>query len=289
MTRMEKKNATAIPLVTSQYSPVSFLIGCVFTSLYTIPSVSSLVKLINYHEASSEIIAVSSISCILRMIGSMFMFIIWLTKRRSDDSYNTYSPITKSVMQVLENSYFTFLILSLTIRLVSEILVGQCDHETLPVNNSHNCNAFQDVKMIQPSYLIALMFTPLLAYFLIRETSPISIAVAWVISVGTLLWCTAYMNSLYLALPTFAYFIASLLMLYVSKRQNDDMLQLVRALQIAAAENERLQDEARATELRAMIGNVAHDLKTVSYYLPIPVCIEPRLTCSYHACTSHSR
>jgi hypothetical protein len=42
------------------------------------------------------------------------------------------------------------------------------------------------------------------------------------------------------------------------------MLRLVAALQATAEENERLQEENRASELRAMIGNVAHDLKTVS-------------------------
>jgi hypothetical protein len=52
-------------------------------------------------------------------------------------------------------------------------------------------------------------------------------------------------------------------MLYDSKRQSDEMTRLVLALQATVQANERLQEEGRASELRAMIGNVAHDLKTV--------------------------
>jgi hypothetical protein len=63
---------------------------------------------------------------------------------------------------------------------------------------------------------------------------------------------------------------ASLLIFYDTKRQNDDMLKLVAALQITAEENERLQEESRASELRAMIGNVAHDLKTVRATISCP-------------------
>jgi hypothetical protein len=62
----------------------------------------------------------------------------------------------------------------------------------------------------------------------------------------------------------FIYAYTSLLILYDSDRQNTDMMRVINRLRFTMAENEKLQVEVQATELRAMIGNVAHDLKTVS-------------------------
>jgi hypothetical protein len=111
------------------------------------------------------------------------------------------------------------------------------------------------------------MLMPLLAHFFIRETRVESIATSWLISVGTLIFCAVRMNSQLLVHPIIIYICGSLAIYYDTKRQNDDMLRLVAALQATAKEVERLQEETRAFELRAMIGNVAHDLKTVSIFL----------------------
>jgi hypothetical protein len=108
------------------------------------------------------------------------------------------------------------------------------------------------------------MAVPLLAYIMIRETSVLSIALSWIMSIVTLTWCAVYMHSRLLGVAIALSVFTQVLIYYDAKRQNDDMICMVAALRAAAAENERLQEEARATELRAMIGNVAHDLKTVS-------------------------
>jgi CheY-like chemotaxis protein/signal transduction histidine kinase len=112
------------------------------------------------------------------------------------------------------------------------------------------------------------MILPLMAYIIIRETGVASLAVSWLISTATLTWCAAYMQSR-LLVPTIGLCVFSQAVIYYdAKRQYDDLSCLVSALRSTVAENERLQEEARATELRAMIGNVAHDLKTVRLFLP---------------------
>ena len=250
--------------VASQYSPVSFLIASILTAIFAFLTILSFIRLSNapFNESIVGILV-----CILCVLGSMFMFIIWWFKRRSDEMCHSKSSMRIKVVHVLENSYFTLLVLSLSIRVILQILVGQCLDMTLLMGSAQFCNPFHDVKLIQPAHLISLMLFPLIAYVLIRETRPFCVGIAWFISVATLVWCTVYLKSVYLLPPTLIYFFISLLIFYDTKRQNDAMLQLVRALQVIVVENERLQDEVRATELRAMIGNVAHDLKTVSYYL----------------------
>jgi hypothetical protein len=56
-----------------------------------------------------------------------------------------------------------------------------------------------------------------------------------------------------------------LFMIYEYKRQNLSKFLLAQNLQLAIEENERMSDELHANEMSHMIGNVAHDLKTVSF------------------------
>ena len=251
-------------LVVSQYSPTSFLIGAILSAIFAYSTSAAYGKLSG---VSSQVLAIGALVCFLCISGSIFMFIIWWFKRRSDEMCHSKSPIRIKVLHVLENSYIILLILSLSIRVVLQTVIGQCSGQTLLMETAQFCNTFQDEKLIQPAHLTTIMFFPIVSFFLIRETKPTCIAISWLISMFTLIWCTVSLRSVYLIPPTVIYFCISLLVFYVTKQQNDDILQLVRALQITVAENERLQEEVHATELRAMIGNVAHDLKTVSYYL----------------------
>ncbi len=62
------------------------------------------------------------------------------------------------------------------------------------------------------------------------------------------------------------------LLLYENYRQKVALFLLTQSQKNLLEENERLAAETHANELRSMIGNVAHDLKTVSldyawYYL----------------------
>jgi hypothetical protein len=60
-----------------------------------------------------------------------------------------------------------------------------------------------------------------------------------------------------------SYFFTTSIIYYDSHRQSKEKYAIIDRLQETLAENERLAVEAQALELRAMIGNVAHDLKTV--------------------------
>ncbi len=57
----------------------------------------------------------------------------------------------------------------------------------------------------------------------------------------------------------------SVLVLYANQRQNLSLFLLTQKQKHLLEENERLADENHATEMRHMIGNVAHDLKTVRF------------------------
>ncbi len=156
------------------------------------------------------------------------------------------------------------MVASVSIRTILEVATGQCDDKISSYHDPFPCNQFQTVKIIAPTNFLVLMFLPLLAFFLIRETYLESVAISWLITIGTIAWCSLYMSSETMLVSIFIYAYTSLLILYDSDRQNTDMMRVINRLRFTMAENEKLQVEVQATELRAMIGNVAHDLKTVS-------------------------
>ena len=61
--------------------------------------------------------------------------------------------------------------------------------------------------------------------------------------------------------------LSTALIYYESDRRSRAMYLLVRKLQFTISENERLAQAREANEMRAMIGNVAHDLKTVRKHI----------------------
>ena len=67
------------------------------------------------------------------------------------------------------------------------------------------------------------------------------------------------------SLATFCLFIPiCMLAMYENQKQSVHCFLLAQSQQNLIEENERLAAETHANELRSMIGNVAHDLKTVS-------------------------
>lgn len=156
----------------------------------------------------------------------------------------------------------------MALRALTEVIVGHCENGT-PYTEA--CNLFYDSHSVDPTYMVSLMVIPIGAFLFVRDTRLESIAVSWTIAVATLVFCAVYMKSVVLTYPIGIYIFSSLLIFYDTTRQNADVLRLVTALQATVQANELLQEENRASELRAMIGNVAHDLKTVRLnYSPCP-------------------
>jgi signal transduction histidine kinase len=244
------------PLLLSQYSHGPFLL---FTAVVSYGSLFVIVWLVRSQSIIDRGAWITGfVATVLRCIGTIFMWLIWIYKT------NTNTQRERKFLAWFENSYHVFIALSLSLRVGTEVLTGQCSEEYSLSQYMTACNDFQDTHSIHPTYLITLMVLPQLAYFLIRETRIEWIALSWLIGGAVIVFCAIQMKSQVLVYPIFFYFFASLSIFYETKRQNDDVVQLVAALQATAEEVERLQEETRATELRAMIGNVAHDLKTVS-------------------------
>lgn len=111
--------------------------------------------------------------------------------------------------------------------------------------------------------MCALQAYPLVTSFILRDTNPMALGISWLMCISTLLVNGIQTQSVERLADMLAYSFTSGIILYDTYRQNKNMFRLVTKLLDTLRENEQLAVEAQALELRAMIGNIAHDLKTV--------------------------
>ncbi len=143
-------------------------------------------------------------------------------------------------------------------RLYFRIVAGQCPSQNL--KKVWYCNPLQDANALPLDSVLVVMMVPILYSVVFREIRWKNIALSWLLTVAGLSYCIIAKN-MFATIPILLTYIPiSAMYLYDTNRQNKNTFRLTQKL----AENERLADETHARELRHMIGNVAHDLKTVS-------------------------
>jgi hypothetical protein len=119
---------------------------------------------------------------------------------------------------------------------------------------------------LPPAFLaqFGLQTYPVVIYLLLKDTSPSAISISWTVCTVALTIESVYLRSWNHLLNLLGYAFSSAILLFDSDRHCRGVYKIVHRLQHTIAAYERQKQEFRAEELRAMIGNVAHDLKTVS-------------------------
>ncbi len=112
--------------------------------------------------------------------------------------------------------------------------------------------------------LVLLTMSPLLLSIVFHSTEWFTTFCCWVNGIGFLLYRNWSDFSIYSATSFFMYSLLSLAISYEYRRQSLAKFLLAQNLKLQIEENVRMCAELHATEMRHMIANVAHDLKTVS-------------------------
>lgn len=206
-------------------------------------------NLVGFHASGDYTIGsnkswVENTEILLRLMSFVCPTLIWLLKK--DGSVIQAGKIDKNpVLLCIQTAYPIIFSLSLMREAFQE----------LP-------GPGRDVKY---QALFGMMFFPFTVFFLLRDTHRISMLFS--------LACSIYIlaNAFYFA-PSWDFFacfttylLVTAFIFYDWTQQTKRMFMLVKKLQNTLKENEKLAVEAQALELRAMIGNVAHDLKTVCH------------------------
>lgn len=146
--------------------------------------------------------------------------------------------------------------------LLMRVAVGQCnDYYSF---DNFRCNPSQDSGTLPIDSVVAIMLIPLTTSIVFRGI-PFTVQIfSWVMTLAFIVCSAAFvrLDQSFVSLCIFAP--SSLFMLYEGERQNRMMFHMTDRMSFLLQENERLADETHANELRHMLGNVAHDLKTVN-------------------------
>lgn len=129
-----------------------------------------------------------------------------------------------------------------------------------------SCNPLDDKARLPDDILLATLVMPFF-YSVILRVHWRTLLATVVIIIGALL-TGGLIEKLYLSLQYVAIFIP-LMLVVLHEHQRQTMAQFYIALkqQALIQENERLAEDVHAQEMRHMIANVAHDLKTVRFLL----------------------
>lgn len=205
--------------------------------------------------------------------------LVWLKRKQTGNTLNArkvavVSEVSNtSAIMYLQNTVIIFVTILLGFWLLIRVAQGQCEERASPLN--FTCNPNHESYGIPVDSMIVIMLIPLTFCVVLRGT-PFSVhLLTWALTLGFLLSTAAYVR-IDQNLPFFAiYAPTSLILLYESERQNKVIFLVTEKLSFLLQENERLADETHANELRHMVGNVAHDLRTVrtaNLCLPFPYC-----------------
>ena len=164
--------------------------------------------------------------------------------------------------------------ISVGLCLLGRVYAGQCD-SAINVWSTQSCNTVADMNSIPGDQVILLYFLPLGAQCVLRGISVYSLVASCILSmffvilasvhVGGLveLWTVAYSIAFLLAVvrverlmfATFMQGQATLAAVMLNARHELELLEL-------SKENERKLKEKEICQLRSLLGNAAHDLKT---------------------------
>ncbi len=173
----------------------------------------------------------------------------------------TKTKAWKEVSDQVQCLLYLSLVTSISLVMIRRTWTGECSHSGYWY--SWTCNPYAPSHGLPIDSAVILVTIPLLFSCVMRETRAILTVLAWSITMFCLIFCCVIVNSTNAFIATMFYGIASSIIMLDSYKQYLLLYLLSRQLKKTIETNQRLADQNKAAELRHMIANVAHDLKTV--------------------------
>jgi hypothetical protein len=186
-------------------------------------------------------------------------------------NYVNHSKLTSHhLLKMLSASESIFVIsvsVSFLLSLVTTVLNGYFGKHQLATSCRQISGFTYGGAHQMPEALMALILMyPMMLSMVVKSVKSEVVFMAWLINFVVIISLIAKYR-LRLSLGPFMFVaLISLLMLCEYQRQKISMFFLSQELRGTQTENERLEKENRQGELKHLIGNVAHDLKTVGSY-----------------------
>ncbi len=163
---------------------------------------------------------------------------------------------------VLQSIFYISAVLVRALDLIQRVESGPCKDSSYV--SSFSCNPNSKSDNFPTDSLIILMVMPIFFSCVLRETRIPLMLSAWCIVIFSLLYTSCILASSQAIAILVFYVIAGGLVILDSFKQCLLFYLLSRQLKKMIEANQRLAVQNKATEMRHLIANVAHDLKTVS-------------------------
>jgi hypothetical protein len=236
-------------------------------SLYTLLSyvafsscASMFYKFILYEYNPSNLNLFSIVYCGIFevLFGWILLLLLYYVRRVNPQSINHQKQI--EALGWIENLFFVAKSISYLFSLLTLIMNGQCEDEVVGTLSACKYGSVHQL----PEGLMALMLLhPMLMSMLIKSVKSETVFFCWVMIVSFILGTIVIWDFDFSVGSFCTITFISLLNLFELQRQKFSMFFLSQELRGTVTENERLEKENRASELKHLIGNVAHNIKTV--------------------------
>lgn len=205
-------------------------------------------------------LVVTIVLSLITLVLSGIVYLLHLSKYRSEEPFWERHHHQLQQVQTLVLIVLTALV---CFRLMQRVLNGQCENLNLAYE-LWNCNPLHDNHGIPGDSILIVMVVPFLFGILLRGTPIIPVIACWSTGVACLIACGVLRQSGSIMLQLILYIVSSAIFFLEARRRDVQSFLLYRQLKQTLTRNEAHADEVHATEMRHMIANVAHDLKTVS-------------------------
>jgi hypothetical protein len=218
-----------------------------------------------FHQNIAVQISLFSTAAIALLVSWSMYFV--LLKKVSKSTTSEQSIILKSYLKSLQMIMLISTTLSFAILLIVRSFSSKCsnnDIENYEFPLHWNCNPYASVPIFPLDSAFELMSIPMLFVFVMKEKRMYLATTSWFISILSLIISAIATASIHSIQIIVVYVIISLISMYDSYQSHVLNQSLYRQLQGSMEERHRLEDQQRMSEMKDMIANVAHDLKTVS-------------------------
>jgi hypothetical protein len=231
-------------------------------SIFTIPFIIFLAFNIVYCNTAYEYLNWFSAVLLIPILNGLIWRVYFKYKSLIVETKGNLSE--KSILSIQQFQKWTFFFFHFltTYRLVSKVVAGSCKHP-LRVTENWNCNQYGSIHAIPAEVTMMAFFEPVFYMIAVRGANLEFAMFLWIISVVSTLFCMVYSGSSTSTIFVSYCIIGSLILLTEIKKFNYFMFFSQLKLNDIMIENERIVSESKATEMKHIIGNVAHDLKTV--------------------------
>jgi hypothetical protein len=233
-----------------------FLINLIFTFL--------VIPLVGCSTFTSDMAttACSVLEIILSFCMLCFMWLLLCRQIAKFQDSKLLSNLRKVSIEWLQECYLFSVTTLFAIINIRRVYEGQCP-DGASWFRIWSCNPNGKSNGIPFDSVFIMLLIPIVFVVVLRETNFLCVFLSWFVVVSTLFTCVIMLGSAHPSLALIFYFFFSSVIIIDAYNQYILLFTLGRKLKERLEENQRLSDQEKAIQMRNMIANIAHDLKTV--------------------------